>query len=229
MARLLKKKRSHAPQTVVVPTDEHVATLCHVLEDSLKLESTKRRYASVKRVLSMIGLAGAIGMMFVAPGTAAAGKLILDATREHEKNERKKYNPYYLRRAITRLHNQKLVDIQEENGVQRITLSTLGKRRIYKYALDDLTIPKQKSWDGRWRVIIYDVAEGKKNLRDVFRSNLQSLGFLKLQGSTWLYPYPCEDQVTFLREYYNVGNEVIYIVAIRLEDDAPYKDYFGLS
>ena len=36
-------------------------------------------------------------------------------------------------------------------------------------------------------------------------------------------------QVTFLREYYGVGNDVLYVVATRLEDDAPYRSYFGIE
>lgn len=78
-------------------------------------------------------------------------------------------------------------------------------------------------------MVIYDVDSRKKYLRDVFRSTLKSLGFLKLQESVWLYPYPCEVEVTFLREYYGVGNEVLYVVATRLEDDASHRTYFGVE
>lgn len=108
-------------------------------------------------------------------------------------------------------------------------LTKNGKRRILKYSLDELTIEKPNSWDGRWRLVIYDVPKSKKYLRDVFRGTLKNLGFYQLQESVWLYPFPCEPQVTFLREYYDVGGEVVYVVASELEDDAPYRTYFNLS
>jgi len=212
-----------------VPSDDRVALLCRLLEDKLKEESVNRRYAPIKQVLTMIGLAGITGMMFFSPGAASLGNMVLASERREREKEWKQYNPWYLRRSLRRLHEQKLVEIEDDGKAQTVMLTKQGKRRILKYALDELTIPKPKRWDGRWRMIIYDVDERKKKLRDIFRDSLKSLGFYKLQGSTWIYPYPCEDQVTFLREYYGVGNEVLYVVAMRLEDDSPYRSYFGLD
>ena len=162
----------------------------------------------------MIGFGGITGMMFFSPGAASLGNMVLASERREREKEWKQYNPWYLRRSLRRLHEQKLVEIEDDGKAQTVMLTKQGKRRILKYALDELTIPKPKRWDGRWRMIIYDVDERKKKLRDIFRDSLKSLGFYKLQGSTWIYPYPCEDQVTFLREYYGVLNEILYIVSI---------------
>ena len=123
---------------------------------------------------------------------------------------------------------QKLVKIQEHDGDQVVTLTKNGKRRVLKYSLGDLTIDKQKNWDGKWRLVLYDVSNNRRVLRDLFREMLKSLGFYQLQESVWIYPYPCENQISFLREYYGVGNEVIYVVAKKLEDDTPYRTYFGV-
>lgn len=212
-----------------VPTDDRIATLSHLLEEHIKAEKIRYRYAPVRHVLTMIGLAGVAGMMVISPGAASLGRAVLKESRREREKEWQQYNPSYVRRSISRLHAEKLVEIEDDGKTQTITLTERGRRRILKYALDKLEIPKQKLWDGRWRLIIYDVDERKKKLRDIFRDALKSLGFFKLQGSTWIYPYPCEDQVTFLREYYGVGNEVLYVVATRLEDDSPYRAYFGLD
>ena len=54
-------------------------------------------------------------------------------------------------------------------------LTKFGKRRIIKYALDELSIEKPKQWDGRWRMIIYDVDEKRKNY-ETFSTSAYSAG-----------------------------------------------------
>jgi hypothetical protein len=48
---------------------------------------------------------------------------------------------------------------------------------------------KARSWDGRWRVIVFDVPESKRAIRDYFRSLLKRLGFAEFQRSMWLSPH----------------------------------------
>ncbi|OGG09506.1 hypothetical protein A2154_02305 [Candidatus Gottesmanbacteria bacterium RBG_16_43_7] len=127
------------------------------------------------------------------------------------------------------MKKQKLINILEDQDQVSISITKAGRNRILKYALDDFHIENPKQWDGKWRLIVYDVEDRRKHLRDIFRKTVKNLGFYQLQKSVWIYPYPCEQQISFLREYYGVGNEVLYIVATHLEDDTPLREYFGLS
>lgn len=214
---------------IPVLSEDKISALSTLLEKQIRQEEIRRRYAPVKHILTLIGVAGVVGLAFISPNAAALAKPFLDEERKKRFNAWKQYNPSYLRSSIKRLHKLKYVEITQQNGEEVVTLTEAGKRKILKYALDDLSIEKPKQWDGRWRLIIYDVESGKKRLRDVFREAVRSLGFLMLQESVWLYPYPCEKQVTFLKEYYGVGNEVLYLVATTLEDDDPYREFFALE
>ncbi|MBU1326843.1 hypothetical protein KKB64_00415 [Patescibacteria group bacterium] len=224
-----QKKRLRLDTQLTVPSDERIAELSTILAKQIHQEEIHRRYAPVKHILAFLGLAGVVGLSFISPSAAILAKPFLDEERRKKYEVWKQYNPSYLRSAIKRFHKQKYVEIKGQNGEEVVVLSEAGKRRILKYALDELSIEKPRQWDGRWRLIVYDVENRKKRLRDVFREALRALGFCKLQESVWLYPYPCEKQVTFLKEYYGVGNEVLYIVATTLEDDSPYRDYFGIA
>lgn len=210
-------------------SEDTLSELSHLLVRQIKNEDAHRRYAPAKHILGLIGVSGVVVLSLIAPSAAVIAKPFLDEKRQRERNEWKRYNPSYLRTSLQRLHKQKYVEITLEDGQEIVKLAEAGKRRIIKYALDELGIEKPRSWDGKWRMIIYDVEHRKKHLRDIFRSELKLLGFLKLQESVWVYPYPCEKQITFLKEYYGVGNEVLYVVATTLEDDSPYKTYFGLE
>jgi len=211
-----------------IPSDDRIATLCRLVLAQKQEQIKNKKYAPVKTVLSLIGLGVLVAGAFVVPGSPIAVKPFLDEKKRKEREEWTHFNPSYVRRTIKRLAEAKCVVISEKDGKQIVTLSKFGKRRILKYALDELTIRKPNRWDGKWRLIIYDVDNTKRYLRDIFRGTLKSLGFFQLQESVWIYPYPCEDQITFLREYYGVGDEVVYIVAIRMEDDSPYRTYFNI-
>ena len=226
--RIIGRKRPKTPDPPL-PSEERIASLCQLLADRFKKEDTNRRYAPVKHILTFIGIAGVVGLSFISPTVLILAKPFLDEKKRREQEAWKTYNPYFLQRTIKRLQKQKLVETTEENGKQVVILTKAGRRRILKYSLDELSIQKPTHWDGRWRMVIYDVEDRRKQLRDLFRSTLRGLGFYKLQESVWLYPYPCEEQVTFLREYYGVGNEVLYVIATKLEDDTPYRTYFGLE
>ena len=217
------------PEEKTITSDERIGNLCLLLSKQFKKEEICHRYAPVKQVLTIIGIAGALGLTLLAPGIAPITKQIIDSQTQKDRDDWKQYNPSFLRRSIARLHKQKIVEVFTKDGVHYVKLTERGKKRILKYALSELAIDKPKHWDGYWRLIIYDIENKRKRMRDLFRDNLKSLGFLQLQKSVWIYPYPCEEQITFLREYCGVGNEVLYAVTRTLEDDTPYREYFGVG
>lgn len=135
------------------------------------------------------------------------------------------YNPYYVKRTLKRLKTQKLAEVVDKTWV----LTVRGKRWILKYTLEDLSIPTPPKWDGRWRMIIYDVARHKATLRNIFRSTIRRLGFFNVQESVWIYPYPCEKEVSFLRDYCGMGTDVIYVIAHKIENDVAYREHFKLA
>lgn len=233
--RLLKNLTSHKsgkprqPFTGTIPSDEKIEQLAQILEKQMQDEKLHNRYATVRKILTLLGVGTILSLSLISPTALIFAKPFLDEKRRQDRETWKQFNSRYLRSAIARLRKEKLITIEEREGEEIVTLARYGKQRILKYSLNTLTIEKPRSWDGRWRLIVYDVPKQKKHLRDLFRETLKNLGFYQLQKSVWLYPYPCEPQITFLREYYGVGNEVVYVVATTLEDDSPYRTYFGLS
>ncbi len=228
--KIKPRKRKQSRDLLPLPGDEQISQLAHAIERKIRSEQLREKYAPVKHVLALLGVGVVLGLsLFVAPTAAVLAKPFLDEKRRREYEAWKQYNPYYLKRTVKRLQEQKLVSIEDRDGEQIVTLTKNGKRRILRYSLEELEIEKPQLWDGHWRLVIYDVSVPRRALRDVFREAIRGLGFYQLQESVWIYPYPCESQITFLREFYGVGAEVIYVVANKLEDDQPYRTYFGLS
>ena len=88
---------------------------------------------------------------------------------------------------------------------------------------------KQKKWDGKWRVLIFDIPEKRKSVRNKIRQSLRTIGFMRLQNSVWIYPYDCEDFIILLKADFKIGKDVLYMIVEELEYDTPVKLYFGLS
>ncbi|MCP5542450.1 MAG: hypothetical protein H7A49_00945 [Akkermansiaceae bacterium] len=47
-----------------------------------------------------------------------------------------------------------------------------------------------RGWDGKWRMILFDLPETQRSLRNEFRKMLHSSRFGGLQGSVWISPDP---------------------------------------
>lgn len=224
------KKRSYQRHNddLPLPTDDKITKLSQLLIAQSKREYKATKYAHVKDVLTLLGVGTVLSLSLLSPTALLLAKPFLDVKEDREWDEWKQFNPSYLRRTIERMRQEKLVTVAQQDGKEVVELTKNGKRRILKFSLETLSVEKPRTWDRYWRLVLYDVSDKRKFLRDLFRQTLKTLGFYQLQESVWLYPYPCEPYIAFLREYYGVGNEVIYLIATKLEDDTPYRIYFGV-
>lgn len=182
----------------------------------------KRTYPSVKQLLHLLAKASAIGMTFAFPGAAPAlGSLVLGGQR---------YDRWRTKQIVSQMAKQKLVKIKEGNdGKVTVIITKNGLARALTYQLECMSIKKPKKWDKKWRVIIFDIPEKYRRVRDVFRMRLQQLGLHKLQESVFVYPYPCFEEIEFLRELYGVAFTVRYLLVEEIEDDRQLKYHFKLT
>lgn len=44
----------------------------------------------------------------------------------------------------------------------------------------------KNDWDGKWRIVIFDIPESKRVIRNLFRRNLKKWEFKNLQKSVWI-------------------------------------------
>lgn len=143
--------------------------------------------------------------------------------------EWKKINQVSLRRSIRSLYESKLIEEKENaDGTVTITLSEAGKRRALTYDLDKMKIATPKNWDGKWRIVMFDIPEYFRPARDALRGHLQDLGFYEFQKSVFVYPYNCKDEIEYLIEFYDIRKFVRLIIAESLDNELHLKDHFKL-
>jgi len=193
--------------------------------------SEENRYPTTKEIIYLLGLGAVVTASILMPGSLYVAKVVLDIKREDDRikwqKDWDKFNLSALKRNLKRLREQKLVEINTVDSEEIIKLTKKGYTKYLKFKPHELTINKNK-WDGRWRIVIYDIAKFKKHQQERFRYLIKSMGFLQLQKSVYLTAYPCEEQIEYLREYFGIGKEVIYIRADKIENESAYRKYFGI-
>jgi len=134
-----------------------------------------------------------------------------DKFREKDKDK--------FRIAMYRLQRAGLIRKYFDGKEQQIEILPKGKKQLKTYIFQDLIIPQPVKWDKKWRIVVYDIADDKKDKRDVFRNKLENLGFLKLQESVYIYPFDCLQAINLIKNMYFLTPCVQYIVAERVETE----------
>jgi len=58
----------------------------------------------------------------------------------------------------------------------------------------------RRGWDGRWRMVLFDLPAAEGTKRNQLRTFLRSRGFGWLQKSVWISPHPLQEQKVLLAE-----------------------------
>lgn len=107
-----------------------------------------------------------------------------------------------------------------------IKLTKIGQEKAMRYVIKDWQIEKPKIWDKKWRIVIFDIPNDKKILREIVRQRLKYWGFHQLQESVFVYPFDCNKEVSALKYAYNLGKYVQYLVAESIETELDLVDLF---
>lgn len=175
----------------------------------------------VKDILSWLMLAGSI---YIAASSPYFIRSFLRNVKKFRKYPKRKIaNIFY------RLKNQGLIEIQRKGKQFYINLTKEGRKKVGRFQIDALKIKKPKKWDKKWRLVIFDIAQLKKFLREVFRGKLKELGFYQLQKSVWIHAFDCEAEIELLREFFGLTeDELKLIVAEKIGNDEKLKKIFKI-
>jgi CRISPR-associated endonuclease Cas2 len=185
-------------------------------ENKKQIRATKIQ----KAILGTVAAVGLISVALVLPNALQALKLF-GIDKKLRKNQERSINNC----------RQKLI----KKGLLRysddgyICLTSLGEETLRKIRLADYRLEKPRKWDKKWRMLIFDIKETHRGLRDKVRNTLVSIGFMRLQNSVWVYPYDCEDLITLLKADFEIGKEVLYVIADKIENEKVLLNDFGLE
>lgn len=187
----------------------------------IKKENTNKVELTFK-ILKAVGLTGTIAAIILLPGLAAAVAPFVQGPtiKRRERLARQRINA-----TAWRLKQRGF--LKDVNG--KLSLTPKGKALLSRYQSQKITIKKPKRWDGKWRIIAFDIWESRRLKRDILRRTLRNFGFIKLQASLWIYPYDCEEVIGLLRTDLKVFPAIQYMVVEKIDNDAWLRKHFNLS
>ncbi len=184
----------------------------------MEMESRKRakRNQLRKIILETIKISGVMSIALLSPNVMGAMVKIglVPNPRQRE----------LVRRSIDRMCIQGL--LKHERG--GLGLTTKGEKSLRALQIQLFDVRKPRHWDKKWRVLIFDIPERRRKLRDGIRQTLLGNGFIRLQNSVWMYPYDCEDWVNLWKADLKIGKELLYLIVDSIEGDSVLKRNFGL-
>lgn len=185
---------------------------------------TRGRYLPMRNlILRTLAAGGVMGIALVAPNTLTLLKKI-DRGAANRKNLYRR-----IMQSISRLERDGFVKTSGQYGHRRVALTNKGNSMIEKIYANEYHIPEQIFWDGKWRVVMFDIRERRRKARAQLRALLFGAGFLRLQDSVWICPYPCDEFIGLVRAHLKSGTgEILSFVAEALESDRKLREHFRL-
>lgn len=135
-----------------------------------------------------------------------------------------------VKRALTHLAKSGHLTITtDDKNHDFVELTEHGKKRAEAQIIDMLVTRKPKHWDGKWRMIVFDIPETKRKGRDAIRHKLKDLKFFKLQESVWIYPFECRQGVQYLADYYDVKPYIHFAIVDAFDQEEDARNYYGIK
>ncbi|TSD02480.1 MAG: phenylacetic acid degradation operon negative regulatory protein [Parcubacteria group bacterium Athens0714_24] len=189
--------------------------LLRIIKENSKAKTT------LNATLALIATGGILTFGVAFPNVLG----IIEKIRQRQKRE--SYEEYrkiwYTFNKLKQKHN--LEFLKEEEDCLIYTVTENGKKKIKKFILDELKISVPKNWDGNWRLVIFDIPENQRKIRDSLRNKLEDLNFYQCQKSVWVHPFPCIEEIEFLKDFFNI-KPLVKIFLVKEMTDEKVLYYF---
>jgi len=172
-----------------------------------------RRLSAAEKILAMLWQAG--------EGTVNA-RLPEKYTKKYGDSSRQAYYSAVFRlraRGFIKQKNKKIFTLTPKGSKEALFSFINGEAITY-------TPKVPKTWDGGWRIILFDVPEKKRHYRDFLRRVIQAIGFREFQKSVWIYPHPVPSFLRDLLFEENIKKYTRFITTEEIEYDADLKNLF---
>lgn len=187
----------------------------------VKTKNNERYKYNSKDILKYILIGGALTTAVIAPQFITPAILLVKFQKKGN-TKRKFQNTFYY------LKQNGYITVKNKSG--NVILTDKGRKKAEKdNILTKLSIKKQKKWDKKWRIVIFDI-ENKHNIkRDALRKMLSKIGFVYLQKSIFIYPFECKDAVELLKKFFELSDEELrLIVSDEIGNDKKFKKIFNV-
>lgn len=122
-----------------------------------------------------------------------------------------KYRRHNFRQVVLRLFKTGYLERVVKNGELYLRLTSVGKKKLIR----DFPLRRfqRQRWDGKWRIVIFDIEERVRTKRNQLRAKLSKLGFGMIQESVWITPLDIGEDLREFLEAVGLKNETFVLTA----------------
>lgn len=172
-----------------------------------------------KTALGLLLVGGGLVVLAMAPGLGVALKLV-------DPNPRKAI--LKIERALRNLTKDGDVEISYKGKEKQYRITPSGAQKLAQLEFKEYQPTNFKKWDGKFRVVCFDIPETDKYTRTLFQTKLSELGFYRLQNSVFVYPHNCKELIVLADKAFGMRNWVRVIVAETIDNEQHLMNFFKL-
>lgn len=181
-----------------------------------------KKFDVARTILVVLSTIGLLSVALVAPN-------VIQLLAPPRGRKGRRLSPWEMERAIDNLIHKGFVHRTEQSDDDKIGITPRGRRYLKLTDWKNVKIKKPARWDGKWRLVFFDIPHSEKYLRDAVRRKLQELGFYQVQKSIYLHPYDCYGIIRGMQDFYKIHPHLQYAVVEKLEHAEKYERHFSLS
>lgn len=178
-----------------------------------------KRGELAKEILKGLAIGGFIVMCLAMPNLAQ----VVDLFKPRNSRDR-----YRVKQAIRGLQKRNMIRLVNRNGHEVVEITKDGKRRVLDYDLENMQLKTNMKWDGKWRIVMFDIPQSKKRVRDAVSYRIKEIGMYPMQKSVFIFPHSCRNEIDFVGGVFGVRDNIIYIEATRIDDGEKVRRHFGV-
>ena len=184
-------------------------------------EAKTQKGLVIQIALGLLMVAGTLTIIALAPGIGAALKML-------DPNPRKAMDK--LERGLRRLSQSGDLEVEGTGKNSRYRITPTGAQRLARLRFAEYTYPPHtKKWDGKWRLVCFDIPETEQYVRKLFQSKLSDIGFYRLQNSVFVFPYECSELINLADQAFDLEKYVRVALVERIDNEQHLLNFFCLK
>ncbi|MEK7606986.1 MAG: CRISPR-associated endonuclease Cas2 [Patescibacteria group bacterium] len=191
----------------------------------------RKRHSGRRKALKRVGINIA---RHLANLLIDVGYLVSEPFETHYQRHRriegfpKDVSAHRVRQEIKRMRDRGWIQEAEKNGKKFLKLTQQGRLGILYKNLKNTAQSAKNNWDGKWRLVMFDIPEQGRKERNAIRDVLKSIGFCQMQKSVYIFPHEIpQDAVSYLKES-GLWSYIRFAQSDGMANDADMRKYFSV-
>jgi hypothetical protein len=112
-----------------------------------------------------------------------------------------------------------------DEDLRQLKITDKGVERLEKMHMQNLA-NFDHQWDGKWRILTFDIPEDRRPARSALRRLIKQMGFQPLHKSVWVHPLPCRENIQQIKDAYGVAEHITLLEVTSFDQEPEFRQIF---